>query len=511
MPNASTPSTPRMLVIGGGVAGLSAGCFGQMNGFRTPVLESADRVGGLCTGWRRGGYTIDGCIRWLTGTVPRDPFHRIWRELGVIPGCGEMIRHDELVRVRAASGTELVVFADLERFAAHLAELSPGDADLIAEVVEQVRDLSENPTPLTGPRELETPGSWSPGSAWHLPLLRMFRRDRDDGSLEGFAARFRDPDLRRLFAAIFDVPGFAVLGAFHVLAALDRGDGRVPIGGSLALSSALEARYRALGGDVRCGSRVSKILVEAGRVTGVRLDDGSEEHADVVVSAADGRTTLFDMLDGRHMTQELRRWYRSLPIFPPLVQVSLGIARDLSGEPHMVRVLLDAPLRAAGQPVTRIDVKHFSYDPTLAPPGCSVVAVTFASSYQAWRSLAEDRTRYDEAKRRVAGDVVELLEHHFPGLTDATEVVDVATPVTWERRTGNWQGCPEGWVLTHQALEMTVRNQTVPRTLPGLRGFFMAGHWVEPGGGLPAAARSGREVIQLVCHAAGRPFRSEEP
>jgi phytoene dehydrogenase-like protein len=71
---------------------------------------------------------------------------------------------------------------------------------------------------------------------------------------------------------------------------------------------------------------------------------------------------------------------------------------------------------------------------------------------------------------------------------------DVATPVTWERYTGNWRGSYEGWLPAPGSLLKSMR-----KTLPGLQSFYMAGQWVEPGGGMPAAAMSGRNVIQIIC------------
>ena len=71
-----------IIIIGAGIAGLSAGCYGQMNGYRTQIFEMHDLPGGLCTSWKRKGYTFDGCIHWLVGSRPGTEFHRIWEELG---------------------------------------------------------------------------------------------------------------------------------------------------------------------------------------------------------------------------------------------------------------------------------------------------------------------------------------------------------------------------------------------------------------------------------------------
>jgi phytoene dehydrogenase-like protein len=54
-----------IMIIGGGIAGLSAGCYAQMNGYRTEIFEMHNLLGGLCTAWNRQGYIFDSCIYYL--------------------------------------------------------------------------------------------------------------------------------------------------------------------------------------------------------------------------------------------------------------------------------------------------------------------------------------------------------------------------------------------------------------------------------------------------------------
>jgi phytoene dehydrogenase-like protein len=89
-------------------------------------------------------------------------------------------------------------------------------------------------------------------------------------------------------------------------------------------------------------------------------------------------------------------------------------------------------------------------------------------------------------------------------------VVDVATPLTYERYTGNWQGSMEGWLPTIETMSMT-RGRGMDKTLPGLDDFYMVGQWVEPGGGLPPAATSARTVIQMICKRDRKSFVTQVP
>ena len=83
-----------VLIIGAGFAGLSAGIYARMNGYKTQIFEMHDKPGGLCTSWKRKGYTIDGCIHWLVGSAPETVMHDYWEETGLVPES-ELIYMDD--------------------------------------------------------------------------------------------------------------------------------------------------------------------------------------------------------------------------------------------------------------------------------------------------------------------------------------------------------------------------------------------------------------------------------
>lgn len=488
-----------IIIIGAGIAGLSAGCYGQMNGYRTQIFELHDKPGGLCTSWKRHGYTFDGCIHWLVGSRAGSNLNRIWQELGAAQGR-QIVDHEEFMRYRDTDGREFVLYTDVDRLEQHMRELAPGDAGLIAEFCNGIRRLTV----------LGDIGQRSGLRGQIQTLLRMIPlgltmvRYRHT-SVQDFAHRFRDPFLRQGLMALWNLPDFPVVALMMTLAWMHNKNAGYPIGGSLEFARAIERRYLDLGGQIHYRSRVEKILVENNRAVGVRLSDGSEHRADIIISAADGHATIFDMLEGRYVNDTIRGYYERLPIFQPIIQVSLGVARDLSSEPHMVIYALTHPITIAGEERKTLGVKHYCYDPTLAPAGKSVVEVAFTSHYAYWKALAEDRERYDAEKKDIALKVIAQLERLYPGISGQIEVVDVATPLTYERYTGNWQGSMEGWLMTTQTLPMAM-GKGMSKTLPGLENFYMAGQWVEPGGGVPTAAHSGRRVIEHICKQEGKEF-----
>ena len=123
------PDNRSIIIIGAGIAGLAAGCYGQMNGYRTEIFELHDLPGGLCTAWECKDYVFDGCIHYLFGTAPGAPFNQLWQELGLADR--PFIHHEEMLRVIGPDGKTLIAYADPDRLAAHMRELSPADARLI--------------------------------------------------------------------------------------------------------------------------------------------------------------------------------------------------------------------------------------------------------------------------------------------------------------------------------------------------------------------------------------------
>ncbi|MGB7355391.1 MAG: FAD-dependent oxidoreductase, partial [Acidobacteriaceae bacterium] len=71
----------KIVIIGGGIAGLSAAVYALRCGYAVDLLEMNSQAGGLAMSWERGGYTFETCLHWLVGSRPGADFHERWREL----------------------------------------------------------------------------------------------------------------------------------------------------------------------------------------------------------------------------------------------------------------------------------------------------------------------------------------------------------------------------------------------------------------------------------------------
>ena len=489
---------PTMIIIGAGIAGLSTGIYARMNGFDTQIYEMGSLPGGLCTSWSRKGYTFDGCIQWLVGTNPASSSHVPWQEVRALEGK-TIYDPEEYQRVEV-DGQCLIVYTDVDRFEKAMIDLAPEDLKPVKELTAGIRSLASMDLPL------DTPGDPLAGvksATSFLPAAPVWFK-WGKVTMKDFVARLKSPFLRRALPLVAG-EDFPIVGLMFMLSWMTNRNAGYPIGGSLEFAKTIEQRYLALGGKIEYHARVEKILVENDTAAGIRLSDGSEHRAAWVVSAADGHATIFDMLDGKYLNDTIRGYYDTFPIFQPIVQVSLGINRDMSHAPASVSFPLEQPINVSGTERTRLGYKIYHFDPTLAPAGKTVLQVLFDSNYAYWKAIAGDTERYESEKKAIAVQVIDRLEKRFPGIAGQIEVVDVATPLTTERYTGNWQGSIEGWMVTEKTMKMAF-GKGMDKTLPGLKHFYMVGQWVEPGGGLPTAVMSGRKLVKQLCQKARKPF-----
>lgn len=496
-------SQKTMIIIGAGIAGLSAGAYAQMNGFRTTIFEMHDIPGGLCTSWKRKGYLIDGCIHWLVGSSPQSNFYKIWEELGAVQGR-QFLYAEQYGHLQDAQGNTLTLYTDLDRLERHMKEVAPEDHKLIDEFITAARRCTTFEPPIEKPAELWGFFGTLKFIVTQFPLLRMLWK-WGRVSLEDFGKRFKSPLLREAFPLMF-MPRFPVAFMLMSFAWMHKKAAGYPVGGSLAFAKAIEQRYVLLGGNMRYKSRVAKILVENGRAVGVKLVDGSEYRADYVISAADGHATIFEMLEGKFVDETIKGYYDTLVPFPPLLYVSLGINRRFDDVPRCLGGMsfqLQQPIMIGNVEQRFLNVHVYNFDETIAPKGKTVLVMMLRGDYSHWKELRENSARYKSEKEKIADTLVSLLDKRFPGLASQVEMRDVATPMTFERYTGNWKGSFEGWQVTPDTWSF---GKLMKKTLPGLSNFYMAGHWVEPGGGIPPAAMSGRNIIQIICKKEKRKF-----
>ncbi len=504
----------KVSIIGSGVAGLAAGYYLQKSGFETVIYERNHTFGGLCTSWKKGGFTFESGFQWLLGSGPGSPFFRIWSELldmDTVSFVSHEIRMDIEVKNSCAPNGDKVfhLYANLERLREYLLGISPEDHKPVEELIGSMRRIQKFEIP---PMILSLPDLMSPFQKMkfirHLPLLLFLRKYKKETNFS-FAAKLMNPFLKEAFEALFDLEDLPLMIITIPLAFNDLQATGYPIGGAATFVEKILSRYQVLGGKVRYNAAVRKIMTEKGRATGVQLADGEKVFSDFTVSAADWHFTMFNALEGRFVNKVIRSLGKGEKLKPyySVFMVSLGLERMLDKESHFLRFPLESELMSPDGTVYRHLESHiYNYDPTLAPDGSTVLSASFYTmNGEYWIRLREsDPESYRQQKMQFAEHVIDLLDKKYGNIRNCIRETDVATPATFNRYTNNWKGSVQGWLPGKNLVAQT----PVKFTVPGLKNFYFAGHWTIPGGGLPVAVKSARDVAQLVCHEAGQPFGS---
>lgn len=480
----------KIVIIGGGIAGLCAAVYALKCGYEVEVLEMHDMAGGLAMSWRRGDYTFETCLHWLIGSRSGAEFNDVWREVCDFNKLTFVDPH-EFVRIETEDGDTLHLYTNADLLEAELLRRAPQDVDAIRDFVHSVRVLGKF-------RMLDPSGGLATNWLNMLRDLPVFPRLTKLGKLSGaeYAARFSDPLLRAFFST-GDVGKLTAIAMVMSLGWMNDQNAGYCVGGSQALIRLIQEKIAELGGRVRFNAKVEHVLVDQDTAVGVQITGGEAIPADWVVSAADGHATIFDMLGGRYIDDTIRSIYADRQTFASYLQVSLGVGMDLHDQPAMLTRILNTPIRIDPETEHKhIGFRFFHYDPTFAPKGKTAVTTVLPTrNYKYWGDLRrEDPVRYYAEKRGIAGAVVDILERRIPGVSNAVEVTDVSTPATVMRYTANWKGSQEGWLMPPGA-----SFRPFPNTLPGLKRFMLVGQWIMPGGGLPSGPMTARPAIKAIC------------
>lgn len=493
----------KIAIIGGGVAGLTAGIEAASRGFESVIYERHSLVGGQCTGWDRAGYHIDGCIHWLTGTKDGTELNGLWRDVGALSDDVGIIQLDDFGKVDLGD-TTITIWKDLDRFERELIAIGPEDVKHVKALMRAIRAAQSMPMPARVAPELLSPGA----------LIKLIFEMARKGSImrkyasvtaSQYAARYRNPVLRQFFSTRV-TPGYSFYIFPFSLAVFTSGNGAIPEGGSREMALRMEKRYVSLGGRVVKNAVVEEIVVEGDVAVGVRLAGDRIERADYIVASCDVHLTLEQLLKGKYRDREFDKRFSDPVSYNVVssVQVALGVNADMKDYP-LINSFGCKPFTCGKTQIYGLGYKGFSYEPSFAPAGHSVLVLELPQDYfdyEFWEPLAKDREAYRAEKERLAREVVLRMEGHFPELTGKITALDVATPSTYHRYTGAWKGAWMAFMPSPGSKGMMHSGK-----IKGLTNCYLTGQWLMPPGGLPCAAMTGRFAVQRIAKKEGQKIR----
>lgn len=477
-----------ILIVGGGVSGLSAGIYARLAGHRATVLEQHYIAGGNLTGWQRGEYHIDNCIHWLTGTNPNSKTYKTWQDLGALEDT-EIVRENSLYTCRLG-GKSLSLVRDINRFEADLMSLSPEDEKEIKFLIRSIHTLMAlNGIDGKDKNEKITLGGIIKGTPDLVRLYNMTTKD--------LANRFKHP-LIRFFLERFIGEDFGALAIVMVFATFMGDNGDLPRGGSRRIAENIVKRFESLGGELILRAEVTKINMDGNRARSVTLKDGRELTADYVIVTADpfavfGHQDLIDRPFPKALydQKESGRLYR-------FSSYHTAFACDTNELPFEADIFLNVPTKYQGKLRAKtVAVREFSHEPSYAPEGKTVVqTMTYCAEPECLDFILMKEENPEEYKRRkeeIAEIIHRIIITEFPTLEGKMRLIDVWTPASYKKFTGAEVGSFMSLLMPNKHLPLPLSNRVKKAD-----NVILATQWLQSPGGLPLAADSGRRAIETI-------------
>lgn len=477
----------KIIIIGGGVSGLSAGIYARLSGHSVTICERHAKAGGNLTSWKRGEYEIDNCIHWLTGTNPESPLYREWVTLGALGDGVDIYQPDSLYTCRLGE-QEISLSKNIEKLKCDMLRISPSDKSEINSLINSVKLMQrlcgiggdENTEGLTDIRSLK--GISSLAKCYYL-------------SAKELSERFKHP-LLRSFVGAFWGDDFGALAPICVFAHFCGKNGGIPRFGSRGMAERMTERFKSLGGELLLNSEIKKINCEGGKAHSVTLFDGKELFTDYVVITADPKTVFGSLLDVQ-IPRGIERVYEN-PRFSRFSSVQCAFSCDTDALTFRGDLILniskDSPSFFGAE---KIVLREFSHEKSYAPEGKTVLQAMIFCRESVCRDLIDlrksDRAAYTAKKQDFAEATERTISEKLPELSGKIELLDVWTPATYRRYVSSEIGSYMSFTLPSKSLPKRKSNR-----VSGLYNVILATQWQQCPGGLPIAAKGGIIAIRTV-------------
>lgn len=475
-----------IIIIGGGVSGLSAGIYAQLSGHNATIYEKNFRSGGNLTGWDRNGYHIDNCIHWLTGTNPLTNLYRTWRDLGAL-GDVEIYQAESLYTFEK-DGYKLSLCQSIDKLKDDMLKISEEDEKEILSLVRAVKAFHRLDG-IAGKNNNEK--STSLQKILAVPSLAKYYKL----SIGDLADRFKHPVIKGFIESVIG-DSFGAWALLVTFATFTCGNGGIPVGASCSMAERMTSRFLSLGGKLKLKKSVLRINTNKEVAESVVLDDGTTATADYVVVATDPAVAFNGLLDKSMMPKGMKRQYAD-PKMCRFSSYHCAFACDVKDLSFHGDNVIEIPQKY--QDTLHSDyliLREFSHEKSYAPDGKNLLqTMIYCKEKEAadFIELSADKEAYKAKKHNIADATQEIITEKFPELKGKVECIDVWTPATYRRFVGSEIGSWMGFAFPAKTLPKKISNR-----VKGIKNVILATQWLQSPGGLPIAASSGKRAIETI-------------
>jgi prolycopene isomerase len=487
------------IIIGAGIAGLTAGGLLARKGLRVLLLEKERQVGGYVVSFKRGDYTFDATGAFIGGCEEGGEFDQILKEMGTHEAI-------EFIPVRTIQniypGFEIrLETRKFSSYADRLLNLFPeeekGLKDYLS-LVKRIGDEVNSYSRITPARKILFPFFFKNLVRFHRTTHQKILDRLFDGREIKMALHtlpVTDPPSRLSFLFVATLISKALReGVFY------------PKGGMGKVSEAMANSFLRFGGEILLRTEVDQILIKDGGTEGVLTKDGRIFQAPLIISNINPNhlSEILPQESRSPIARKMNRFEYSLSCFILYLATDLNLRekglpyftylRSLSDLEEEYRMMQRGEIPK--NPTLIVSIPTL-LDSSLAPKGQHIVKVLAVAPYhyqERWG--AGDPETYRRIKEEFSRTILQQLESKLiPGLKDHLLFSEAATPLTLERYTGNEQGAMYGLASTPAQIGNFRPSHQTP--IPCL---FQVGHYTRPSHGIVGASLSGlfaaRAILQ---------------
>jgi len=488
------------IVIGAGCGGLTAGAFLARSGRKTLVLEQASQIGGCCSTFEREGYKFDiGASIVEALPVMEQVFERLGENLHEylsLTPCDPI--YDCIFR----DGSRMSFSLDLDKTRASIEAISREDGEGFRRYVKKFSAFVDH----GGEAMFTTPlASWGDFLKLVLstPAMMKFLPEFATSYEDQINKYFKHEKIKQsmAFQAFYcgHSPDLAP-GIFAMIPYAEHRGIYYPKGGMIRIPEALKQVGEKHGLEVRLNQRVDKLLVREGVARGVRLADGTEITADLLVSNINAKTLYSELIGLENLGRLARQGIQSFEpsISCPMVYLGLDYQPPLSAHHTLMPVDMEEmdDYYWNGYLKGRLPDEEFGLiccptlsDPGLAPEGHGVIILTLMGPFE----LAG--TDWDAEKEGFISRIIDYLDARYvPDLKKHVQVAAMTSPLDFSRKLLHPGGAIYG-------LQQDVFAQTVFRPFArskSIKKLYLTGSSTHPGGGVPTTMASGLNAWRLI-------------
>lgn len=496
----------KIIIVGAGIAGLTAGIYCLDNGFDVEIYEKHTIAGGECTGWVRKGQYIDGCAHWIVGTNPNSDLYPLWNHIGAFDDSVVIHETEYISKFLLDDGRVFTFYSNLEKLENEMMTFFPEDKKNIKSFLKIVKAYQHIRVPAQKPLDYMSFFELISFGKGMLPALRPFMLYKHM-SVEEYCSRFKNKELAGIIGRFME-PIYNIHSFFYVCQSVSKLNAGMIEGGSSKLVERIVDKYKAKGGILHLNTPVDKVLIENKKATGIILSSGEEVKADYVISACDAHFTLHNLLSDKFKDKSFEKQFSDTTANPinTAMMISFKIKKNLDDFPKMFDFMIE-PIDMFGKKITHIGVRNFSFDKTLlAKDNQTLLTVLIAANETVYNNLKNmPKEEYINKKTELGNKILEMVKEHLKIKDDEIELIDVVTPLTYERYTNAYKGS----YMSFKTTKFT-KGLMRPGLIKGLNNFVIAGQWIMPPGGLPIALMSGKHAVMRICKAEKKEFINRE-